>query len=163
MLTPVEIAALVAATKGAVDIFDKIAGQVRSVLQKRPKEAMGDDDRWRYKISTDQNNIIVTQDKRVLQTLTGPELSAKLSPSDLALVETFQDTMERHFRMWTSVYKSKDASQDPLVNAKTDEQLHTLVLRMKKELVGIIDFLQRIGVHLDDHYMHIRYLVDDAK
>ena len=36
MLSPAEIAAVVAATKGAVDLFDKFAGQIKSVLLKRP-------------------------------------------------------------------------------------------------------------------------------
>ncbi|HME24021.1 MAG TPA: hypothetical protein VKI44_22270 [Acetobacteraceae bacterium] len=162
MLTPVELAALVTATKGSIEIFDKIAGQIRSVLERRPKEEVGAEDRWRYKVGSDKNNIVVTQDKEVIQTLTGDELASKLKPSDLRLVKTFEEKMESDFRIWSTVYKSKDASQDPEVNAKTDEQLRRLILKMKKELVGIIDFLQRIGVHLDDHYMHVRYIVDQA-
>jgi len=31
---------------------------------------------------------------------------------------------------------------------------------MQRDLSGIIDFLQKIGLHLDDHYMHVRHLVD---
>lgn len=45
MLNPAETAALVAATKGAVDLFDRIGGQIKSVLTRRPKEAEGEDDR----------------------------------------------------------------------------------------------------------------------
>jgi len=37
MLTLAEIAAAVAATKGAVEIFDKVAGQIKTVLTKREK------------------------------------------------------------------------------------------------------------------------------
>src|SRR5271166_6896334 len=119
MLTPVELAALVTATKGSIEIFDKIAGQIRSVLERRPKEEVGAEDRWRYKVGSDKNNIVVTQDKEVIQTLTGDELASKLKPSDLRLVKTFEEKMESDFRIWSTVYKSKDASQDPEVNAKT--------------------------------------------
>lgn len=39
MLSPVEIAAIVAATKGAVDLFDRIGGQIKSALNKAPKKS----------------------------------------------------------------------------------------------------------------------------
>ena len=83
MLTPVELAALVTATKGSIEIFDKIAGQIRSVLERRPKEEAGTEDRWKYKVGSDHNNLVVTQDKRVIQTLTGDELASKLKTSEI--------------------------------------------------------------------------------
>ena len=163
MLSPTEIAAVVAATKGAVDIFDRIAGQIRSVLARRPKEAEGDDERWRYKISGKGKDIVVTQSGRTVQTVTAEELSKKLGPQDLALVRTYERKMEEYFKLWQAVYAEKDSSQDPLINAKTDAQLAKLVVKMRDELLGILAFLQRIGVHLDDHYMHVRSLVEDAR
>ncbi len=50
MLDPKQILELVSATKVSIDIFDKIGGQIKAFLTKRPKEEMGGDDRWRYKI-----------------------------------------------------------------------------------------------------------------
>jgi hypothetical protein len=70
MLSPVEIAAVVAATKGAIDIFDKIAGQVKSVLTKRPKEAQGDEDRWRYKIRTEATSSTSCRNAEFTLTIT---------------------------------------------------------------------------------------------
>lgn len=160
MLGLAEIAALVTATREAVDLFDRFSGQIKSVLLKRPKENEGADDRWRYKISTQGDSIVVTQDGRRIQTISGQELATKLSASDLALVQTFERKMEDHFRVWKRVYEAKDSSPDALVNAKTDEQLAQLIRKMRAELVGILNFLQRIGVNLDDHYMHIRYLIE---
>lgn len=162
MLTPVEIAALVAATKGAVDLFDKIAGQVKSVLMKLPKEAAGKEDRWRYKISAEGKDIVVRQTERTIQTITGDQLSKVLGPDDLALVRSYEKNMQKYFKRWQAVYAKKDASQDPLVNAVTEEQLAEQIESMKAELLGILSFLQRIGVQLDDHYMHIRHLVEAA-
>jgi hypothetical protein len=159
MLTPVEIAALIAATKGTIDIFDKISGQIKGVILKRAPEPEGADDRWRYKISTENSNIVVTQDRHVVQTITGEQLERRLGNNELTLVKTFQDKMNSYYRLWTAIYKAKDASQDPTVNFKTEEQLRDLVIKMKGELVGIIDFLETIGVRLDDHYLEIRYIV----
>ncbi|UCV07088.1 hypothetical protein [Dechloromonas denitrificans] len=162
MLTPTEIAALVAATKGIVDIFDKIAGQVKSVLMKRPKEAEGDEDRWRYKISAEGKDIVVKQTDRTIQKITGNQLAEILGPDDLALVRSYEQNMQKYFKRWQAVYSKKDGSQDPLVNAVTEEQLAEQIAKMKDQLLGILSFLQRIGVHLDDHYMHIRHLVESV-
>lgn len=162
MLSPAEIAALVAATKGALDIFDKIAGQVKSVLLKRPKEAEGEEDRWRYKISAEGKDIVVKQTDRTVQKITGDQLATVLGPDDLALVRAYEQNMQKYFKRWQAVYAKKDSSQDPLVNAVTEEQLAEQISKMKAELLGILEFLQRIGVHLDDHYMHIRHLVAGA-
>jgi hypothetical protein len=162
MLPIAEVAALVAATKGAVDIFDKIAGQLKSVILKRPKEAEGEDDRWRYKIGSEGGNIVVKQDQRTIQTITGAELATKLGPQDLALVSAYEHKMDEYFSLWQSVYSQKDSSQDPLVNAKTDAQLKNLIGKMRGELLGILNFLTKIGVHLDDHYMHVRQLVEQT-
>ncbi|HRB16650.1 MAG TPA: hypothetical protein PK224_12725 [Nitrospira sp.] len=165
MLTPVEIAALITATKGAVDIFDKVAGQVKSVLTKRSKEVAGDDDQWRYKIGSDAaaTSIIVKQDNRVVQTLKGDELAKMLSPSDLRLIKTYESKMSEYYDLWEKVYEEKDASNDALANAKTEKQLNKLIAKMRDELLGILRFLEQIGVHLDDHYMQIRHLVQDVK
>ena len=159
MLSPVEIAALVTATKGAVDLFDKIADQVKSVLLKRPKEAEGGEDRWHYKISTEGKDIVVKQTNRIIQTITGDQLSHVLGPDDLDLVRSYEHNMQKYFKRWQAVYIKKDCSQDPLVNAVTEEQLAEQIAKMKAEF-GILSFLQRIGVHLDYHYMHIRHLIE---
>jgi hypothetical protein len=163
MLSLPEITAIVAATKGAVDIFDKVAGQIKSVLTNRPKEAEGEDDRWRYKIRTEGTNIIVKQQDQVVQTVTAEQLSNVLNPGDLDLVRTYEGSMNKYFNRWKVLYAKKDASQDPLVNVITEEQLTEQIVKMRSELLGILAFLEKCGVHLDDHYMNIRYLVEEAK
>jgi len=81
---------------------------------------------------------------------------------DLDLVSTYEASMNKYYARWKAVYAKKDSSQDPLVNAITEEQLTEQISKMKSELLGILSFLQKCGVHLDDHYMHIRYLVEQA-
>jgi hypothetical protein len=163
MLSIAEIAAIVSATKGAVDIFDKVAGQIKTVLTKRPKEAEGSDDRWRYKIRTEGSSIVVKQEERTVQTVTADQLANILSKSDLELIQAYEANMNKYFSRWKAVYAKKDASEDPLVNAITEEQLTDQIVKMKSELLGILGFLQKCGVNLDDHYMHIRHLVEDAR
>jgi hypothetical protein len=166
MLTPVEIAAVVAATKGALDVFDKLARPIKRVLlgsKERHEQAEAKDQRWRFKIGAEGDDIVVREKGERRQTITGAELSQILSPSDLVLVQTYERKMQEYFDRWNAVYAEKDSSQDPDINAKTDRQLKNLVVKMRGELVGILNFLQRIGVHLDDHYMHVRSLVENAR
>jgi hypothetical protein len=117
----------------------------------------------RYKIRTEGTNIVVKQQDRVVQTVTAEQLSNVLNPSDLDLVRTYEASMNRYFNRWKALYAKKDASQDPLVNVITEEQLTEQIVKMRSELLGILAFLEKCGVHLDDHYMNIRYLVEEAK
>jgi hypothetical protein len=161
MLTPMEIGAVIAATKGAVDIFDKLAGPIKRVILGQPKAEQADakDQRWRFRVETVGKDVVVKEGDYTRQTITGEELAKLLGPNDLALVQTYERKMQDYFDLWTSVYAAKDMSQDPLANAKTDVQLKKLISSMKVELLGILSFLQQIGVQLDDHYMHVRNLV----
>ena len=161
MLTPEQILLLVTATGNAVEIFDKISGQIVSVLLKRATESEGGDERWRYKVRGEGDKFVVRQDKQVIQTITADDL-AKLPADQLSLITTYQNKMEQNYKLWQAVYDSKDSSPDPLVNAKVDQQLVGLVDQMKRDLTNIIDFLQKLGLHLDDHYMQVRGLVDNV-
>ena len=162
MLSPVEIAAVIAATKGAVDIFDKLAGPIKRVILGQPKfdQTEVKDQRWRFRVETEGKDVVVKEGDYTRQKITGAELSKALGPHDLALVQAYERKMQDYFELWASVYDSKDMSQDPLANAKTDAQLKKLIGCMRGELLGILSFLQQIGVHLDDHYMHVRSLVE---
>jgi len=159
MLTPVEIAALLAATKNAVDIFDKISGQIKSVLTRRPKEPEAGEERWRRKVSADEKQITVKQDGQVVQTLTRSDLENRLDPQHLAHIETYELSMRKYYKRWQQLYPKRDDSSDALVNIKLEEQLTEQVKNMQTDLVGLVNFLQSIGVHLDDHYMEVRDLV----
>ena len=159
MLSPLEIAAVLAATKNAVDIFDKISGQIKGVLAKRPKEPEGGDDRWRYKVSADDKQITVKQDGRTIQTLKREELESRLTPAHLDHIKVYEASMQKYYKRWQQMYPMRDDSVDVLANIKLDEQLAGQVKMMQQDLVGIVDFLESIGVHLDDHYMEVRGLV----
>ncbi len=162
MLTPAEIAALVTATKGAVDLFDKLAGPIKRVLLGTGfNQADAKDQRWRFKVNTSGSNIVVNEKDEIRQTIKGDDLAKVLGQNDLALVQTYEQKMQEYFDQWRAVYAAKDASNDALANAKTETQLKNLIVNMRGELLGILAFLEQIGVHLDDHYMHVRKLVKE--
>ncbi len=151
---------VIKATGVAVDIFDKVVSQITAFMRRQPeKEVNAGEERWRHKIKEKNNELVVSQNGKQLQVIKAEDLK-ELPPDCLQLIQTFEETMQRNFRLWTAVYKKRDASPDALVNAQTDEQLTELVRKMQRDLTGIVDFLQRLGLHLDDHYMSVRHLVD---
>ena len=141
----------------------KFGGQIKSFLLKRPKEAEAADDRWKMKIGAEGGNIVVKNESRIVQTITHDQLARVLHPNDLALVKTYEQKMNEYFKLWRVVYAEKDSSADPLVNAKVDNQLDKLIHKMRDELLGILGFLEHIGIHLDDHYHYIRNLVQNVQ
>lgn len=159
-MDPVSVMALIKATSAAVDLFDKIASQVKAFVQKQPEKVVSDgEDRWRHKIKQEGRALVVRVEGREVQTIAAKDLES-LPGDQLSLIKTYEESLQRNYRLWQAVYKKRDASPDALVNAQTDEQLTELIHKMKRDLNGILDFLQSIGLHLDDHYMHIRHIVN---
>jgi hypothetical protein len=148
--------AVLALTGKAVELFDKVADQIARFITKRPDPT--GPKQYRYKIEGKQGAIHVTQDGRKLQTLTGEDLAA-LPKDYLEHITVLEESMRRHYNLWKAVYPKRNDSADLIVNAKIEQQLRDIVLEMKNDLTGIVNFLQSIGVHLDDHYMIMRDVV----
>ncbi|HWM71741.1 MAG TPA: hypothetical protein VNO35_34575 [Steroidobacteraceae bacterium] len=66
--------------------------------------------------------------------------------------------MRRYYDVCQQVYPHRDDG-DLVTNTKVNNQLRNLALKMKDDLAGIIDFLESIGVRLDDHYMIYRNVI----
>ncbi len=63
--------------------------------------------------------------------------------------------MESLRREWNKLKGMGTSQLDPAVKERKLE----LLRGMKDDLVGILDFLQRQGIYLDDHYATVRSLV----
>jgi hypothetical protein len=161
-MDPAAVMTVVQATSAAVDLFDKIASQIKAFVHKQPEKVVAEgEERWRHKIKQEGKDLVVRVQGRAVQTITAEELQV-LPQGHLTLIQTYEESMQRNYRLWQAVYKKRDASPDALVNAQTDEQLTDLIRKMKRDLNGILEFLQSIGLDLDDHYMEIRHLVNNV-
>lgn len=155
-MDPSLIPGVISAASAAVDLFDKIADQVTRFITKRP-DPTGPKE-YRFKIQGEDGKIVVRNQGRELQTITGDDL--KNLPNDtFQHIRVYEESMQRQYRIWQRVYPQRNSSPDPIVNAQVDEKIRDLILNMKDDLTGIVDFLQSIGVHLDDHYMMVRDIV----
>ena len=96
MLSPAEIVAVVTATKGLIDIFDKLAGPIERVILGQPRfeKAEDQDQRWRFRVETEGKNIVVKEGDHTWRKITGADLSKALGPNDLALVQAYEFKMQ---------------------------------------------------------------------
>ena len=154
----VEIAAVsaaIAAASAGIDLIDKIYYQVKHVLQGTPEPK--DPAPYGQTIEAKGSSIVSTAFGQV-QTITGDQL-AKLPPAQLSMVQAYEKSMQSKVAIWQAVYPTLALETNPIAHAKIELALKEIIKDMSRDLTGILDFLASIGLHLDDHYVDIRYLV----
>lgn len=152
------ITAAVGAAAAGVELIDKIGDQIVRFLG---KDVPGLTGTHRAKIERDGQAIVQKVHGVETQRITGSDL-ANL-PDDLVRhIRVHEKSMENHYAIWESVYPQLALMVDPVAKARTEQQLRGIVVAMKGDLLGILDFLSRAGLDLDDHYRHIRDVVSKA-
>jgi hypothetical protein len=149
------ITAAIGAASAGIDLIDKIYAQVRRVIDGRPEPPVPE--RHAQKIERRGDEIVATGYGPV-QTITGADL-ARLPPSQLRLIRTYEQSMENHVAIWEAVYPQLALETNPVTKAQVELRLKGIIREMGRDLTGIIDFLQLSGLTLDDHYLEIRALV----
>jgi hypothetical protein len=151
-------AAIAAATSG-VGLIDKIADQVDRFLTKRPDPGVPKE--HRMQIAKEGDAIVSRQHGQERQRITARDLE-KLPEATLRHVKVFEQSMENHYSIWAAVYPQLALAVDPIAKAKTEQQLKGVIIGMKGDLNGILNFLEQAGLQLDDHYRHVRDVVSSA-
>jgi hypothetical protein len=151
-------AAIGAATAG-VGLIDKLADQVSRFLTERDAPMVPVE--HRAKIEREGNAIVQKHHGVEYQRITASDLQ-KLPEKDLLHIKVLEQSMENHYAIWAQVYPQLALSLDPIAKAKTELQLKGIIVAMKSDLVGILDFLSEAGLSLDDHYKNIRDVVKRA-
>jgi DNA polymerase I-like protein with 3'-5' exonuclease and polymerase domains len=91
------------------------------------------------------------------QKITYQELATKLSPSDLAHIETFSRSLENYQKQWDSAYEAKSLASGMDVG-RLDAQLDYIARQMSEPLLKVLDFVEHMGLLLDDHYLAARQI-----
>jgi len=151
------VTAAISAATGAVGLFDKIADQVQRFITKQPAPDVPREHRMR--IEESGGDIVSrTRGGAELQRITAGDLQ-RLPEAQLRHITVLEKSMENHYRIWEKVYPDLATLDSPVQKARIEQQLEGIVRNMGKDLDGILSFLESCGLHLDDHYMHIRHLV----
>lgn len=151
------VTAAISAATAAVGLFDKMADQVQRFITKQPEPDVPREHRMRIEES---NGDIVSQTRAgvELQRITPADLQ-NLPEAQLRHVSVLERSMENHYRIWERVYPELALVDNPVQKGRIEQQLEGVIRDMGKDLEGILSFLESCGLHLDDHYMHIRHLV----
>jgi hypothetical protein len=154
------MSAAIGAASAGIGLIDKLADQVSRFLN-NPKAAPIGPREHQVKIEREGDAIVQKHNGVEYQRITASDLQ-KLPEADLRHIKVLEQSMENHYAIWAQVYPQLELSVDEIAKAKTRLQLKGIVVAMKEDLVGILDFLAQAGLDLDDHYVHIRAIVKDA-
>jgi hypothetical protein len=148
--------AVIATATSAVSLFDKVADQVVRFIGKG-SEPPGPAKEHRVQVEGGPEGLSVKLRGQTIQVIQGEDL--KSLPADIfGHIKTMEESVGRYYSVWKQVYPHRDDG-DLVTNAKLNNQLRDLALKMKDDLTGIVDFLQTIGVRLDDHYVVYRDVI----
>ena len=153
------VTAAIGAASAGVKLIDKLADQVTRFLTKR--EAPYVPVQHRMTIEQEGSDLVSKEHGRERQRITAKDL-AKLPEADLRHIKVYESSMQNHYDVWAAVYPQLALAVDPIAKARTEAQLKGIVRDMKADLLAILSFLQRAGLHLDDHYGHVRDVVSEA-
>jgi hypothetical protein len=151
------VTAAISAATAAVGLFDKIADQVQRFITKQPEPDVPREHRMRIEES-DGDIVARTRGGAELQRITAADLQ-NLPEAQLRHITVLERSMENQYKVWEKVYPDLALLDSPVQKARVEQQLEGVVRDMGKDLEGILSFLESCGIHLDDHYMHIRHLV----
>lgn len=153
------ITAAISAATGAVGLIDKIADQVERFLTRKPQPAVPKE--HRMMIERKDSAIVVQSHGQTIQKITANDLQ-KLPESHVRHIKVLEQSMENHYAVWEAVYPQLALETNPISKARLEQQLKGIIRDMKGDLNAILDFLTQCGVILDDHYLHIRDLVNQV-
>lgn len=73
------------------------------------------------------------------------------------LIRAYERTMKELFERWTEL-KPKRIAQDPETRREAREQSDDVRRELCRELNGLLGFIESMGMSLQDHYSHVRYI-----
>ena len=102
--------------------------------------------------------MVITSHGNERQKVTYDQLAQKLSAADLQYIKTRERVMDMLYRQWESGYLAIPPEMDPIRRAQLEQRLDGVTGDLGRELGIILGFVEKSGLHLDDHYMIFRSL-----
>ncbi|WP_034859726.1 hypothetical protein [Sinorhizobium sojae] len=144
----------------AVGAFDKIfRGFADVVAKKEPTAPHVPPPDFVYIDSPEQKAFVAKSRKTgaTYQTVTYQTLCETLSGGDREYIETLTRAMENYQRQWNSAFEQRSLASGMDVG-RMDAQLDYLARQIADCLIKVLDFVGKMGLHLDDHYSMARHV-----
>jgi hypothetical protein len=99
------------------------------------------------------------QTGRPSQIVTYEELSQRLNDGDRRYIETLTRAMENYERQWNTAFEERSLASGKDIG-RMDAQLEYLAKQISDPLIRVLQFVERMGLYLDDHYQVARMLAE---
>jgi hypothetical protein len=111
-----------------------------------------------YAVRTEQTSTVlnVVEHGRTTKLIDADGL-LKLEPGSQKLVRAYERTMKELFDRWTEL-KVKRVAQDPDTRQEAIAESDLVRLQLCGELTDLLKFIESLGVSLEDHYQHVRFI-----
>lgn len=96
----------------------------------------------------------------VFQKVSYDDLCKKLTGQDLEYIETLTRAMENYEKQWLSVYEQRSMAAG-LELARLDTQLDYLAKQIADPLKRVLEFIEKMGLWLSDHYLRARDIANE--
>lgn len=144
---------LVSSLSRSVEVIDALTPQIEAVSL---GQTQADVDRhYGIVIRKDGKDLVAYQRIHVIES----EDLKKLPQEQQEVLEAYESSMNQFGDRWKALYSKRGQASDE-ERGTIDNDLKTLVKEMRKDLTGVLDSLARQGGTLNDHYRHIRGIVD---
>lgn len=157
-------AALIAKTAAdAVGAFDKIYRGFSDFVKDRKKSKSDLPPPDFAYVDAPEDSAFVAKSRHtggVYQTVTYGELCEKLEGSDLKHIEALSKAMSNYEHQWNTVVEQRSMASGMEIG-KLDAQMDYLARQIADTLKKVLLFVERMGLHLDDHYYMARSLAED--
>jgi hypothetical protein len=146
-------AADINAAGNAFRIIDSFDPEMSAFLQGRPEPEQTPEQSVRAKQVDETIQVVGPVDTLII---TAADFE-KLGSDAQKLIRAYERTMKELFERWTEL-KPKRIAHDPETRRDAREQSEEIRRELCGELTGLLGFFESMGMSLQDHYAHARYI-----
>lgn len=147
-------AADINAVGNAFRIIDDFEPQVKAFVAGSPEPEAPVVHSWRAEQVEESIRLVEPGGTR--QLITARDLE-RLDANAQKLIRAYERTMKELFERWTEL-KSKRIAQDPETRREAREASDEVRHELCRELNGLLSFIESMGLSLQDHYVHVRFI-----
>lgn len=145
---------MVQTVSDAVEVIDEMFPQIEALIAGNTQAEVN---RQYGVIMRRQGRDLVAYQR--LQVISGSTLEALPDEQKEEMKFHEQQMLELRSK-WTSLYEKRNKVHSDTQRAKIDNELRLLGTEIKKEFKVVLEFLIKQGAILEDHYRHVRQIVD---
>lgn len=156
MIGRVTIRDAIRATAGAVELVDRMAGQMERAFH---SSAPGNGtNAFRPTIRAEEEAIVSARRGEVLQRITAEDL-LKLPEASIRRVLVLERAMQNHYEDWIRVFPKLNACAEERAKVQWQRQLRGVVAGMQDDVEEVLTFLEQAGLRMEGHYAHLRGVI----